>query len=69
MEEAFRERIKVLRLEKGLSQKELSRVLYVTHATVGFWETGARLPSLHMIVRVADFFGVSIDYLLGRVDY
>ena len=62
----FGEKLKELRLEKGLSQRKLGEILGVCNQTVSFWETGSREPDLDSIVNIADFFEVSIDYLCGR---
>ena len=62
----FSERLKERRKEKRLTQKELSERLNVSKATVAMWETGKREPDFAMTQRLADFFGVSTDYLIGK---
>lgn len=62
----FDQRIKDLRYEKGLSQKELADRLHITRAAVNAWEMGTAMPSLERIIDIADFFRVSTDFLLGR---
>ncbi len=62
------ERIKKLRESKGLTQKELANQLGLTDGAIGFYEVGKRNPPLDTLNKLADFFGVSIDYLLGRTD-
>lgn len=66
----FSERLKELRLEKGLSQAELAEKLNneITHSAIGLWELGKRIPNLSAVVLLADFFNVSLDYLAGRED-
>lgn len=59
------DRLKELRNQKKITQTEFARMLNVANGTVGMWETGKRQPSNDMVVRLADFFGVSTDYLLG----
>lgn len=59
-------RIKELRKEKKLSQRELSEKLSVSQQTVGSWETGRSEPNAEMITKLAHFFEVSTDYLLGN---
>lgn len=63
------ERLKQLRNEKGLSQQDLSSQLNVPRTTLSSWETGNRTPELLAMETLADFFSVSIDYLMGRSDY
>lgn len=58
--------IKVLRMGKGLSCNELGDVIGVRGGTVSAWENGYRNPELGKAVRMADFFEVTLDYLLGR---
>ena len=55
-----------LRDSKSLSQKELGKFLGVSASTVGHWETGKRSLTELQIKKIADFFNVTTDYLLGR---
>lgn len=64
----FGVKLKELRIEKGLSQRKLGEVLDVCNQTVSFWETGSREPDLDTLVKIADFFEVSVDFLLNRED-
>lgn len=64
----FGERLKELRNEKNLSQKDLAKILGTTNSSVCDWETDRAQPDMEMLVRLGDFFNVSIDYLLGRTD-
>ena len=61
----FAERFKELRLEKGLAQKELAKLLGVARSAVCYWETGQRIPGFDYAVKIAQFFNVSLDYLAG----
>lgn len=61
-------RLKELRLDKGLKQSELANILMTTQATIGKYERGDLEPNLDFLKRLADFFEVSTDYLLGRED-
>ena len=61
---AFGKRLKELRIEKKLSQRELGDIFGVCNQTISFWETGSREPDLDMLVKIAKFFEVSIDFLL-----
>lgn len=62
-------RIKNLRLEMNLSQKELGERLGFCNQTISFWESGQREPSLDSVVQLAAFFKTSADYLLGITEY
>jgi len=64
--EAFPITLKMLRLSRGLSQQELARDLELSAVTISGYETGKREPSLEILERIADYFNVSIDFLLGR---
>ncbi len=57
--------IKFLRKEKKISQSRLARQLQVTQQAVGKWETGKSTPDTDTLRRIAEFFKVSVDFLLG----
>lgn len=59
-------KIRELREEKGLTQKELGAKLGVAQAAVAQWESGKSTPTLPNMVRVADALGVTLDQLMGR---
>jgi len=59
-------RLEELRLRRGLSRKEIARMLNVHESTYGKYELGKRQLSPEMLQRIANFHEVSIDYLLGR---
>lgn len=61
-------RLKALRKEKGITQKELSEAFNVAQNTVSGWESGNREPSKEFIKKLAEYFNVSTDYLLGFTD-
>ena len=65
MKAEFSERIKVLREEKGMSQVELAKRLGVHRSIVSSYENQTRLPSIQMLSKLAYFFNVSMEYLLG----
>ena len=65
----FGERLHELRMEKELSRSDLAKSLNVSVRSISYWETGKRECSFDMLIKIADFFGTSIDYLLGRSDY
>ena len=62
-------RLKELRKEKGISQEQLARNLGINQTAVSQWETGRTLPSADLIYKMAEYFNVSTDYLLGRTPY
>jgi transcriptional regulator with XRE-family HTH domain len=61
-------RIKQLRKEKELTQTELGKHLNVGKSTISQYETDTNMPDPEMILKIANFFNVSTDYLLGRSD-
>lgn len=64
----FEERLIALRKERNLTQEELANKIGVTPQSVSKWETGQSMPDINLLIPLADFFEVSIDYLLGRID-
>lgn len=62
----FSQRLKQLRLDKHLTQAQVAARVGVTASMVSSYETDIRLPSFEVMVRLADLFGVTVDYLLGR---
>jgi len=64
----FAERLKELRNQRGLSQYKLADLLDVSPSTVAAWEVGRNEPNYDMLKKIADFFEVSVDYLLGKTD-
>ena len=60
------ERLKRLRQSMHLSQEQLARLLGVDRSTISSYESNVRQPPLDTLSRIADVFGVSTDYLLGR---
>jgi len=67
--EIFAERLLELRKEKGISQATLAKELQVSYSVVCYWETNRSEPTAPNLVKIAHFFGVSADYLLGLTDY
>lgn len=64
----FSQRLKELRLEKGLTQKELADVLNTNNSSICDWECGRTEPSIEMLLNICRFFEVSADFLLGLED-
>lgn len=64
----FGERVKTLRIEKGLTQEDVANALCVTKQAVSKWENGASFPDVAYLGALADLMGVNIDYLLTGND-
>lgn len=64
----FQNIFKRLRVSTGLTQVEIAEKLKISRSTIGMYETGAREPDFETLERIADFFNVDIDYLLGRTN-
>ena len=62
----FSQKLKQLRKDKHLTQAQVAVRIGVTASMVSSYETDIRLPSYEVMLRIADIFGVSVDYLLGR---
>lgn len=61
-------RLKQLRDEFGFDQKEMGRKLNITSSAYGYYEQGRNEPPLETLVKIAEIFNVTTDYLLGRSD-
>lgn len=64
----FQNVFKQLRISSGFTQAEFSKKIGISRSTIGMYETGAREPDFETLEKIADFFNVDIDYLLGRTD-
>jgi len=64
----FGMRLRQLRQEKKLRQRDLAKKLGITESAYGYYEQGRREPSYETLQQLADFFDVSVDWLLGRTD-
>lgn len=64
----FQERIKELRLQKNMSQMDLSLATGISQSAIAKWELGKTEPTATAIVVLARFFGETSDYLLGLTD-
>ena len=62
------ERLKALRTENHLRQDQVARLVNVEKSSISMYETGMRQPSYTTLVRLADVFNVTTDYLLGRTN-
>ncbi|WP_192942793.1 helix-turn-helix domain-containing protein [Streptococcus dysgalactiae] len=65
----FPERLKALRLEANLTQKEIAEKFGISQPSYLAWEKGKRKPGSETLEKFSNFFGVSTDYLLGSSDY
>ena len=64
----FSERLHTLRIREALTLQALGEAVGATKATIGTLENGNKQPSLLMVCSLADYFDVSLDYLVGRSD-
>ena len=62
------DKITKLRNINNLTQIELARALHTSNSSISAYETGARIPSIDMVIEISRFFNVSSDYLLGLSD-
>lgn len=65
----FAKKLKKLRLENGISQKDLADELGISRSCLANYETGKRQPDNEMLVKIADRFQVLVDYLVDRTNY
>lgn len=65
----FAERLKELREEREFSYVKLAKELGVSAVAIGRWERNLRIPNIVELKKIAEFFGVSADYLLGITDF
>lgn len=64
----FERRLRGLFEEKNMSQQEFARHLHVAESTLSQYLSGRRKPSIEIMMQIADFFDVSVDYLVGRTN-
>lgn len=65
----YGKRIRDLRKENNLTQKELANLIKVDFRTVSFWETERFEPNIEQIIKLCDVFDASADYIIGRKDF
>lgn len=68
MDREFKEIFKELRYEKGLTQAQLAERLNYTQGNISGWENGTVEPKATALISIANFFGITTDYLIGRTD-
>lgn len=61
----FKKNLKFLRQEKGIGQIELAKQIGVSKGIISLWENGLREPNMSSLIALANFFEISIDYLVG----
>ena len=61
-------RLKEIRKSKGISQLKMAMDLNTSQNTISRYETGDREPGINELIKIADYFNVSVDYLLGRTN-
>lgn len=59
-------RLREIREARNVTQRQLAKAIKVSNTTVSNWEAGVRQPDLETAIKIADFFEVSLDFLLGR---
>lgn len=64
-ENKFKDILKELRLDKGLGQVELAKLLGVSKGVISLWENGLREPGMYSLITIAKFFKISLDDLVG----
>ena len=69
MKNTFAQQLLELRVENNLSRAQLAEKLSVSVRLISYWENGQRECDFDMLIKIADLFSVSLDYLLGRTDY
>ena len=57
---------KKLRTDKGITQVELAQIMNVQQTTVSKWEVGKATPDYPVLLKLSEYYGVSLEYLLGR---
>ncbi len=69
MKNKFAEMLGELRIEHNFTRAQLAEKLNVSIRLISYWENGQRECDFDMLIKIADIFSVSIDYLLGRMEY
>ena len=62
------QRIQDLRIDSDLSQKKIGEILHISQRSYSNYETGSRNIPIEMLIRLADYYDTTIDYLVGRTD-
>lgn len=62
------QQIQDLRIDSDLSQKKIGEILHISQRSYSHYETGSRNIPIEMLIRLADYYDTTIDYLVGRTD-
>lgn len=62
------ERLRQERISRGFTQKRLAEAIGVTYNAISQYESGAREPSIALLIKICDFLEITADYLIGRSD-
>ena len=62
------QRIQDLRIDADMSQRELSEILHISQRSYSHYETGSRNIPIEMLIRLVNYYEISLDYLVGRTD-
>ena len=62
------QRIQDLRVDSDLSQRQLGEILHISQRSYSHYETGSHRIPIEMLIRLADYYDTTIDYLVGRTD-
>ena len=66
---SFKERLKELRIERGVTQEEVGKIVNTSKMAVSHWEKGHSEPSIAQLILLTEYFGVSADYLIGKKEF
>ncbi len=64
----FSGRLRELRQEKGLTQSQVAKIVNMSKMAISHWESGHSEPSISQLIDLSEFFGVTVDYLVGKGD-
>jgi len=62
----FANRIKKLRIEHNMTQQELGKIVGLTTTGISYWESGKAIPNMEIMSKLSNYFGVTIDFLIGK---
>ena len=65
----FKDRLRALRKENNVSQIELAKVVNMSKMAISHWESGHSEPCISQLIEIANFFDVSVDYLIGKTNF
>lgn len=66
--ENFAHRLKELREEKGVTQQDIGKLVNTSKMAISHWEKGHSEPSIAQLISLSNYFGVTVDYLVGKTD-